>query len=94
MKKSIIFEKSQTDWQRLREMKDEDIDLSDCPEVTSEMFAHAIARRGLKPVPRKAQLTLRTDELPALAPEERHVYSNASDKFRKLRISFRRHFST
>jgi uncharacterized protein (DUF4415 family) len=61
MKKSITSKKSQTDWQRLKAMKDEDIDLSDCPAVTPEMFARAIVRRGLKPVPRKSQLTLRID---------------------------------
>ena len=42
-------------------MKDEDIDLSECPEVTPEMFAKAVVRRGLKPTPTKAQLTLRLD---------------------------------
>jgi uncharacterized protein (DUF4415 family) len=43
-------------------MSDEEIDLSDAPEVTPEMFARAIVRRGLKPVPRKTQLTVRLDE--------------------------------
>ena len=43
-------------------MKDRDIDLSDNPELTPEMFARAIVRRGLKPVTRKAQLTLRLDQ--------------------------------
>lgn len=42
-------------------MKDEDIDLSDVPELTPDMFAKAVVRHGLKPVPRKAQLTLRVD---------------------------------
>jgi uncharacterized protein (DUF4415 family) len=42
-------------------LRDEDIDLSDIPEVTPEMFARAIARRGLKPIPRKQQVTLRLD---------------------------------
>jgi uncharacterized protein (DUF4415 family) len=42
-------------------LKDEDIDLSDTPEVPPEMFARAVVRRGLKPVTRKAQLTLRLD---------------------------------
>ena len=46
---------------RLDAMKDEDIDLSDIPEVTPEMFARGILRRGLKPVIRKKQLTLRVD---------------------------------
>ena len=42
-------------------MKDEDIDFSETPEVTPEMFARGIVRRGLKPVGRKDQLTLRVD---------------------------------
>lgn len=37
------------------------IDLSDIPEVSPERFARAIVRRGLKPVNRKAQVTLRID---------------------------------
>lgn len=61
MKKSITSKKSQTDWQRLKTMKDKDIDFSDCPEVTPEMFARAVIRKGLKPVTPKAQLTLRID---------------------------------
>ena len=42
-------------------MTDEDIDFSDIPEVPPEMFARGIIRRGLKPVRRKDQLTLRVD---------------------------------
>jgi uncharacterized protein (DUF4415 family) len=42
-------------------LKDEDIDLSENPEMTPEMFARAIVRRGLKPVERKRQVTLRLD---------------------------------
>lgn len=61
MKKPVISKKSQTDWKRVDALKDADIDLSDAPEVSAEMFARAIVRRGLKPVSRKAQLTLRVD---------------------------------
>jgi uncharacterized protein (DUF4415 family) len=43
-------------------MTDEEIDLSDSPELTPDMFARAIVRRGLKPVSRKAQLTIRLDQ--------------------------------
>jgi uncharacterized protein (DUF4415 family) len=43
-------------------MKDEDIDFSDIPRLTPEMFANAIVRKGLKPIPRKQQLTLRIDQ--------------------------------
>ncbi len=59
MKKATTSKKSRTDWKRVDALKDEDIDLSDLPEISPEMFASAIVRRGLKPVPRKAQLTLR-----------------------------------
>ncbi len=46
---------------RLRRMRDEDIDLSDIPEIPPEMFARAVVRKGMKPVERKKQLTLRLD---------------------------------
>jgi len=36
-------------------------DLTECEEITPEMFAKAIVRQGLKPVERKAQVTLRLD---------------------------------
>ena len=52
---------SLADWERIDALSDEDIDLSDSPEVTPEMFANAIVRRGLKPPPTKAQVTLRVD---------------------------------
>ncbi len=41
-------------------MRDEDIDLSDIPEVTPEMFAKAVVKRNFAPH-RKVQLTLRID---------------------------------
>jgi uncharacterized protein (DUF4415 family) len=50
-----------SDMDRLRRMRDEDIDLSDIPETTPEMFARAVVRKGLKPVERKKQVTLRLD---------------------------------
>lgn len=61
MSKNSSSPQSQTDWARVDAMTDEDIDLSDAPEMTPEMFARAIVRRGLKPVTRKAQITLRID---------------------------------
>jgi uncharacterized protein (DUF4415 family) len=61
MRKATTSKKSRTDWGRVDALKDEEIDLSDTPEVSPEMFARAVVRRGLKPVPRKAQLTLRLD---------------------------------
>ena len=61
MKKLPTSKNSKTDWKRLDAMKDEDIDFSDIPEVTPEMFARAVLRRNFKPIPRKTQLTLRVD---------------------------------
>lgn len=52
---------SETDWERLRDLADEDIDSSDFPEPTPEQFARAVLRRGLKPVEGKRQVTLRLD---------------------------------
>jgi len=52
---------SQTDWQRVDALADEDIDTSEHPEMTPEMFARAVAREGLKPYRRKQQVTLRID---------------------------------
>jgi uncharacterized protein (DUF4415 family) len=42
-------------------LTDADIDLSESPEITPAMFARAVVRRGLQPVPNKAQVTLRVD---------------------------------
>jgi uncharacterized protein (DUF4415 family) len=61
MKKKTISNKSQTDWKRIDAQTDKDIDLSETPEISAEMFARAVVRRGLKPTPRKTQLTLRLD---------------------------------
>ena len=61
MKKKSTTKKSETDWKRIDAMKDEDIDFSDIPELTPEMFARAVVRRNFVPIPRKKQLTLRID---------------------------------
>ncbi|OIN87758.1 MAG: hypothetical protein AUJ21_11695 [Anaerolineae bacterium CG1_02_58_13] len=60
MKKNSASNKSGTDFKRLDAMTDAEIDFSDIPEVTPEMFAKGIVRRGLKPITKK-QLTLRLD---------------------------------
>ena len=60
MRKGAISNTSPTDFTRLDAMQDQDIDLSDVPEITPEMFAKAIVRHGLNPRVKK-QLTLRLD---------------------------------
>ena len=61
MKKRVTLRKSQTDWKRVDMLSDRGIDFTDTPELTPEMFARAVVRRGLKPVTRKRQLTIRID---------------------------------
>ena len=58
MRKKPKSRKSETDLKRLHEMRDEDIDFSDIPPITPEMFARGVVRRGLKPV---TELTLIID---------------------------------
>ena len=60
MKKKTTSNKSQTDFAHLDRMQDSDIDFSDAPEITPQMFAKAVVRRGLT-VRTKRQLTLRLD---------------------------------
>lgn len=52
MSKPSTSKASKTDWKRVDALRDEEIDLSDNPEVTPEMFAKAIVRRGLVSAPR------------------------------------------
>ncbi len=61
VKRSNISRKSQTNWEYLDALRDADIDLSDIPEITPEMFAKAVVRRGLRPLRYKSQVTLRLD---------------------------------
>ena len=61
MKKPTTSKRSRTDWKRVDAQRDQEIDFSDIAELTPEMFARAVVRRGLKPVPRKEQLTIRVD---------------------------------
>lgn len=54
MNEQTISNKSETDWQRIDAIPDEDIDLSECPEVTKDMFASAVVRRRLEPLETQA----------------------------------------
>jgi len=60
MKKNNTLKKSGTDLKRLDDLTDAEIDFSDIPEITPEMFARGVVRRGLQPIT-KRQLTLRLD---------------------------------
>ena len=58
MSNESISSKSKTDWVRLDAMTDADIDLSDCPEVTPEMFAGSVVRKSIN---NRAKVTLTID---------------------------------
>ena len=55
------MQQSKTDWKKIDAMENEDINLSELPEVSPEKFAKGIVRKGLKPVTNKTQITLRLD---------------------------------
>jgi uncharacterized protein (DUF4415 family) len=62
VKRATTSRKSQTKLSALRTKADSAILRdNDAPEWTPEMFARAVLRRGLKPVPKKALLSLRVD---------------------------------
>jgi uncharacterized protein (DUF4415 family) len=61
VKNKATSPQSQSDWDRVDRIKDAEIDLSDLPEIPPEKFARAVVRKGLQPVARKAQITLRVD---------------------------------
>ena len=62
MKRASTSRKSRTNLTRLRKRSDSAIVRDrDAPEWTPEMFAKAVARKSLAPVPRKSLLSLRVD---------------------------------
>jgi uncharacterized protein (DUF4415 family) len=62
MKRAATSHKSLTKLSKVRKTIDADVVReADAPEWTPEMFARAVARKGLKPVPKKALLSLRID---------------------------------
>jgi uncharacterized protein (DUF4415 family) len=61
MTKKHILTKSQTDWARLDAMTDEQIDYSDIPLITPEMWKNGVVRRNLKVIPKKTSLSLKID---------------------------------
>ena len=52
MSRKSILKDSQTDWERINAMRDEDIDTSEIPEITKEQMKRATLRVAGKPVPK------------------------------------------
>jgi len=62
MNKKYSSKTSQTDWDRIYKMRDEDIDLSEIPEITAKQMARSVLRVGGKPVRKgKVQVNLSLD---------------------------------
>ena len=62
MKRASTSRKSQSNWARVRSLKDKDIAVDrDAPEWSPQMFARAIVKKGLKTPTSKALLSLRID---------------------------------
>lgn len=52
MNKKSTLKDSHTDWERIKKLKEEEIDLSDTPEVTEDKSSNAVLRFGGLRVPR------------------------------------------
>ena len=62
MNKRSSSRTSKTDWARVRAMSNGDIQRSsEHPEASMKHIVRGIARRGLKPIPPKASISLRLD---------------------------------
>ncbi|MGH8673969.1 MAG: BrnA antitoxin family protein [Burkholderiales bacterium] len=62
MKRTSISRKSQSNWTRVRSLRDKDIVADrDAPEWNPEMFARAVVKKGLKTPSSKSLLSLRID---------------------------------
>ena len=61
MKKSSISKKDGTDYERLDAMTDEDIDFSEIPPITEEMFARGVVRPGLSVTHPREKFTVKLD---------------------------------
>lgn len=53
MSKDSTLKASSADWEAVAAMGDDDIDLSEIPEVTAEQMAQATLRVGGKPIARE-----------------------------------------
>jgi uncharacterized protein (DUF4415 family) len=52
MNKKSTLKDSHTDWERIKKLKEEEIDLSDTPEVTEDNLSNAVLRLGGRKLPK------------------------------------------
>ena len=68
MNKASTLEVSQTDWPRITTMAEDEIDLSDIPEVTEEQMKRAVLRVNGKRVKQRAIVILLDPDVAAAFP--------------------------
>ena len=73
MSSSSDSQASRTDWERIRSLKDEDIDLSEIPEITEEQIRKAVLRSNSKPTPRIPPMTKEDRDLEKTYPMDEFV---------------------
>jgi hypothetical protein len=83
MSNKSTLKTSLTDWARLAAMTDEDIDFSDCPEATPEMFANAIVKKNGVIVRKSISLPAR-DSIADVLPAEIRLTGKGTDFFEYL----------
>ncbi len=62
MKRNFISRASDTDWEHIDRINDDEIDFSDNPEVSAEMFQQGIVRKRLKPVLSSEKITIHLEK--------------------------------
>ncbi len=62
MKQTSTSQKSKTDWARLKAMGKSATPTTDHPEADINHIVRGVVRRGLKPLPSKASISLRVDQ--------------------------------
>ena len=81
MNNEPTLNKSLTDWSKLDEMEDEDIDFSDCPEITPEMLESAIVKPGKKSNTSNHSITVEIDpDMVATNPVQIFIAHASEDK--------------
>lgn len=83
MNNEPTLNKSLTDWTKLNKMEDEDIDFSDCPEITPEMLESAIVRPGKKSNTSNHSITVEID------PDVAHLFPDSAAVNEGLRLLLR-----
>ena len=85
MNKQNILKKSQTDWERIDAMTDDEIDYSDIPPITDEMWAKGALRKGFKPNSDSSQeiMVIDSDFMEFFKSQSRNYQSKINELLRE-----------